>query len=242
MNCYYITGSSLGLGKAIAELLLKDNRNIVYGFSRTQSIYHNRYIHQTVDLRDFSQIENIKFQIPQNCEKIVLINNAGIIGDIKRNGHLNNLQIHNTFTVNTIAPAILCNQFLKTIIPLKISGLIINISSGAASYPIPSWSAYCASKAALDMYTRVLQEELNEQYINHIKAYSVYPGIIDTPMQEIIRSSNENDFSSKNRFVNYKNEGNLTSPELTARKILGIFTGETKINDVVIDIRDFEAN
>ena len=217
MNYYFITGTSSGLGKSLAEMLLCDESNIVFGFSRTQ----------------------IKFQIPTSCEKAVLINNAGMIGEVKRNGSLKNGIINDTFTVNTIAPAILCNEFLRTLIPSKISGLILNISSGAASHPIASWSAYCASKSALDMYSKVLQEELNEQNINHIKVHSFYPGIIDTPMQEYIRSSNENDFSSKNRFVLYKKEGNLTSPELTAQKILGIFTGELKINDVVIDIRDF---
>lgn len=239
MNYCFITGTSTGLGKAIAELLLKENNTTVHGFSRKQSIKHKRYIHHTVDFTEFSQIEQIKFQITDNCEKAILINNAGIIGDIKRNGNINNQLINKTFTVNTIAPAILCNQFLQAVLPRKISGLIINISSGAASHPIASWSAYCASKAALDMYSRVVQEELNEQNIKHIKVFSVYPGIIDTPMQEFIRSSNENDFSSKNRFIQYKKEGNLTSPELTARKILGIFTGNKLINDVVIDIRDF---
>ena len=42
MNLIYITGSSSGLGKALAELLLEDNKNNVIGIARRETIQHER--------------------------------------------------------------------------------------------------------------------------------------------------------------------------------------------------------
>ena len=48
-NHYYITGSSSGIGKALAEELLTDPNNVVHGISRSETISHERYRHTTVD-------------------------------------------------------------------------------------------------------------------------------------------------------------------------------------------------
>ena len=47
MNIYYITGASSGIGEAIAELLLEDSNNIVFGIARSRTIQHDRYKHFT---------------------------------------------------------------------------------------------------------------------------------------------------------------------------------------------------
>ena len=85
MNLIYITGSSSGLGKALAELLLEDNNNHIVGIARRETIQHERYIHYTLDLKEVIN-ENIFQMLPPNCEKVVLINNAGAVGPITQVG------------------------------------------------------------------------------------------------------------------------------------------------------------
>ena len=64
-------------------------------------------------------------------------------------------------------------------------GRIVNVSSAAARHPVAGMAAYGASKAALDQLTRVLALE-GEPY--GISVTGVYPGVIDTRMQEESRS------------------------------------------------------
>ena len=88
MNYFFITGSSQGLGKSLTELLLQDSNNVVYGFSRTQSINHANYIHTSIDLSDLTKVEEYEFPTLENPEKVILINNAGIVGDVNHIGNI----------------------------------------------------------------------------------------------------------------------------------------------------------
>ena len=68
MNLIYLTGSSSGLGKALAELLLEDKNNHVVGIARRETIHHERYTHYALDLKEVIN-KNI-FQKPSHtCEK-----------------------------------------------------------------------------------------------------------------------------------------------------------------------------
>jgi len=92
MNYYYITGTSRGIGKAIALELLKSDKNFVFGISRTNTIEHKNYKHYNkdfnniCDLYDISLSELIDFDELQNPEKIVLINNSAVLGEIQQLG------------------------------------------------------------------------------------------------------------------------------------------------------------
>ena len=63
-------------------------------------------------------------------------------------------------------------------------GVLVNMSSGAATKPYEGWAAYCASKAAVDQMTRVVALE---EARHDLFAYAVAPGLVDTDMQTAIR-------------------------------------------------------
>lgn len=52
MDVYFITGTSRGLGKSLAEELLNGKGNRVFGIGRNCTISHNRYHHHELDVRD----------------------------------------------------------------------------------------------------------------------------------------------------------------------------------------------
>lgn len=232
MDIFYITGTSSGIGEAIAELLLKNTNNIVIGIARSRTIQHERYQHHYIDLSK-PWIEKIFKSKSFTASKVVLINNAGSIGPIKSLSLQNEEEISENYFLNINAPSILCNQFISCFEESKSECIILNISSGAGKYPIHSWSTYCASKAALDMLSKVLQLEYPK-----FKIFSVAPGIVDTAMQEEIRDADKIEFPEVNRFISYKENGELASAEIVAQKYIDFLSNCSKHKDVLYSIRD----
>ena len=242
MKYYFITGTSRGLGHSIATQLLERGDCKVIGVSRSNSIDHKNYKHVSLDLGDIDMLLKSLdelFPVISDGDKIVLINNAGIIGQVNHVGNLSNEEIRKTFNVNTIAPAILMNEFLKRYLDCtSCQKIIINVSSGAGKKPVDGWSGYCSSKAALDMFSSVIGVEKRMDKRN-IRIFSVSPGIVDTAMQDEIRQVSPEGFSRLSEFIEYKKEGMLVSPNKVAKKYIHLLEHEEKFEEVVVSVRDF---
>jgi len=237
MNYYFITGTSSGIGKALAEILLDDESNYVYGYSRRKTIHHKRFIHIPTDLSSFKHVNSIRFPVPKKPSKVVLINNAGQIGDIKPIGQADNMAIANLFMVNVTAVNILMNNFIKRFASEPTEKIILNVSSGAGKNPIEGWAPYCGSKAAVDLMSlTVFEEQKREKH--PIKVYSVAPGVVDTEMQVAIRDSNESDFSKHQYFVDLKANNGLTPPTEAAEKYIRILNHTVDFPDCIFSLRD----
>jgi benzil reductase ((S)-benzoin forming) len=208
----YITGVSKGLGKALVEFYLKDGHR-VFGIGRSHSFAHPNFQFIEADLNNVDALD-IPFQVDDD---MLLINNAGVIGNIKRLSDQEILDCKEVMTVNTIAPMILTANLLKQL-PLNQKITILNISSGAATRSISGWASYCASKAALDRFSETIYLEEKEKGRN-IRIFSLAPGVIDTDMQTTIRSSDAQDFSSLETFQNLKLNKELVRPEETAKNL-----------------------
>ncbi len=239
MNYYYITGTGKGIGKALALHLLEDKENYVVGLSRNNAIKHERFEFIRVDLNHFDELNMFQFIDIRDADKIVLINNAGMIGQINHVGSIDNVSIYNTFMVNSIAPAILMNNFIKAYRNYSLEKIVLTISSGAGRHAIESWAAYCASKAAIDMFSLVADEEQKILSAGYpFKIFSVAPGIVDTQMQTQIRNTDKSNFSSVDKFIDYKNNKQLSSPEKTAELLCKILQNPDKYDEVLLDVRE----
>ncbi len=240
MNYYFITGSSRGIGAAIANELLKDEYNYIIGFSRTNLIKHERFEHISFDLRDLDSVKNYRFINIFDAKSITLVNNSGMLGNIRHLGEIDNQSIIDVFNVNTIAPFLLMNNFIRDYKNFKGNKLIVNISSGAGRHPIESWSGYCASKSALDMLSEVANLEQKKLNRNPVKVLSIAPGIVDTQMQSEIRGVDKVDFGQVETFIKYKEENTLASTEVTAKKLVEILKNADKYAKTTMDIRELE--
>lgn len=237
MNYYFITGTSRGIGYAITQELLKNNQNFVFGYSRNCTITHPNYKHIKKDLSDIENLLQFEFPEITDADSICLINNSGTIGEIKPCGKLDNKNIVQTLNLNLIAPSILCNQFLKKYQAHSAKKFIINISSGAAKFPIDAWSGYCASKAGLDLLSLTIQEEQNNRNGN-VKVFAISPGVIDTAMQDEIRKANPDDFKKSDYFHELKINNELISADLVAKKIIHILQSPHLQDNVLIALKD----
>ena len=228
----FITGTSRGIGKAIAELLLAEKYK-VFGYSRTNTIKHPNFMFIQIDLSSLKEVQKITFPKLENSE-VLLINNAARIGEIIPLNLKKHTTIINDYNLNIISPTILCSKFIN--INDDNKKMIINISSGAANSSIACWSTYCATKSALDRLTNVIAEENK----SNLTIFSIHPGIVDTEMQAEIRSANHNFFPLLKKFKNYYNNNELENSQIVANKLLYIIKNHAQFNQNILSIRDIK--
>jgi benzil reductase ((S)-benzoin forming) len=239
MKYYFITGTTSGIGYALVQSVLNQENVIVYGVSRRQVWEDKNYKPVTIDLASPKEVMGFIFPELKDAEKIVLINNAGQIGDIKPIGKSDNSAIADLMNVNVTAPAILMNNFIEAYSSKNVEKTILNVSSGAGKNAIEGWAPYCGSKAAIDLLSLTAFEE-QKRVENPVKIYSVAPGVVDTEMQVAIRNSNEEDFTRHAHFVDLKTNNGLTSPQEVASKYLRIIGNTSEFSDCIFSLRDVE--
>lgn len=225
-----ISGPTSGLGRELLRrLLLNGLPTIAVGrrlerladeFSETSG----RLMMLDVDLADLMQsgaTESLDHRLESalkqaHAERIILVNNAGVINPISLVGDVSPAALHAPLSVNLLAPMILTNACTRSVSRLAARLVVLNISSGAALRPLPGWSAYCATKAAARMYFEVLATEFPDM----VEVEQIDPGVLDTAMQETIRASSREQFPLVENFAALKAEGRLKSPAVVANEII----------------------
>lgn len=229
MQDILITGVSRGLGLALAEAYLKKGHHVT-GIGRKSSIIHPKYTFVPCELRDLEAVRNLSFDLT-GVKELLLINNAGTLGQVRRVSDQSHSDAEEVFHTNTIAPIIL-TQKLARLCGDQTVLTVLNISSGAGRRPIASWANYGASKAALDHFSEIFQLEEREKGMK-TKVISLAPGIIDTAMQQQIRASEATDFSKKDDFIRFHQEGQLLQAADAAEKIIRLIEEQSDQTEVI---------
>ena len=227
-----ITGTGSGSGKALAELLLSENY-LVFGYSRTNQIENKNFTFTTIDLSNLQEVQKMQFPNVDVTTDVLLVNNAATIGSILPIDKKAEKEIIQEYNLNIISPTLLSRKFINTYSDNK--KLLINIGSGAANKAIASWSAYCATKSGLDMFTEVIAEEKHK----NLTIFSIHPGVVDTNMQKKIRESDAEFFPIRQQFIDYYSKNELFSADFVAQKIYQIIAKRVILTDVLVDLRDF---
>jgi NAD(P)-dependent dehydrogenase (short-subunit alcohol dehydrogenase family) len=180
MKKVLITGVSRGIGKATAEKFLDEDWQVLGTSTSGKAPIENSNLNlYQLDLLDSISIQAFFAEIDRAGERFeVLINNAGASFDRgARNVSIDNLR--KTLEVNLIG---LIDLTQKLLVHIDAGGHIINISSGSGSLTEfkGSWApAYSISKAALNMFTRILAHQLRSR---NITVSSLTPGWVRTDM------------------------------------------------------------
>lgn len=234
-----LTGHSKGIGQALLVHFLGQDGMQIHALSRTKGqLSHPQLTEWTVDLSDAAAVEAILSEIFPRipADRYLLINNAGWIGEIKPTGKLQPTAMQRALQLNLLTPMLLSNAFAQAYGTSPGQKLICNLSSGAASKPLPGWASYCSSKAGLEMFSKVMDAEWRSAAF---RVFSVAPGIVDTDMQEEIRAAHPEDFPAAARFRDYHSEGKLSSAAAVAEKIGFMLAHSDQFSDVVQDVRQF---
>ncbi|MEL6841684.1 MAG: SDR family NAD(P)-dependent oxidoreductase [Bacteroidota bacterium] len=249
-NIYFITGTSRGIGAALAEALLAP-ANEIHCFSRSgneqlQRLAAEKGVRLFDHKLDLSKAQasvnylNGLFQKikPAKAASLTLVHNAGLLEPIGQIGCGNDLKhLEKGLVVNLVTPVLITEKFVETFQSWEVPKKILNISTGAARNPYVSWNMYCSSKAGFDMHAQVLAEEQKEQ-TQPVKVLALAPGVVDTFMQDLIRDQSAEKFPMLDKFIELKEEGQLVSPQDVAQKIVALFGSEEYGEEVLMDLRN----
>jgi NAD(P)-dependent dehydrogenase (short-subunit alcohol dehydrogenase family) len=236
-----VTGHSRGLGAAIAAAFLADPACVVHGLARGRSAEHPRLVQHTVDLAApaaaAEHLDTVLASIPwHDVETAVLVNNAGLLGPIAPVGALDRRAVAAAFDVDVTAAVLCTDAFLRATDSSRTTHVerrIAQVSSGAAHAAYAGWAVYCAAKAALEQFTRVVALEAPPR----CRIASVAPGVIDTDMQTEIRAADPAAFPTRDRFVAMKQNGALLAPEVAAERFVRFVLDDAFGNEPVVDLR-----
>ena len=186
-----ITGASRGLGLAVARLLAQRGARLTLtargGEALLQAV--GELARQTEVLAvpgDVAETGHVRTLVESAVERFsridILINNASVLGPSPmpplESYPLEALDY--VFRVNALAPLDLMQRVLP-VMRRQGEGLIVNVTSDAAVEAYPGWGGYGASKAALELQSRVLAAELAS---TGIRVYLVDPGEMNTQMHQ----------------------------------------------------------
>lgn len=227
-----ITGTHQGLGRALAQSFLEDPGYRVWGLSRKNQIEHPNFTFFQTDLSLSDFHTSLPDQLPE-ASAYVLINNAAIIEPIAPAHTIDAKSLENIYKINILSVHLLSAWFIRLTFGRNVPKTILNISSGAARYPITHWSAYCSTKAALDMFSECLALE----YPGY-RVYSFAPGMVDTPMQTLIRSKSSSEFPEVDRFKAAYENNILNDPYSVSKRIIHLIQNPSISLGVKISIKD----
>ncbi|MEY3950239.1 MAG: hypothetical protein RJB43_1594 [Verrucomicrobiota bacterium] len=176
-----ITGTSQGLGLALAERLLADGWT-VYGFARgAQTLTHPSFTAYTVDITDELSVRAAVSLVAESGRIDLLINNAGAAA-------LNAFLLtpgsvaENLMRVNYLG-TFHCLQAVGKVMVRQRGGLVINLTTVAVPLSLEGEAAYVASKAAVEALTKVAAKELATQGVR-VVAFGLGP--VDTRLTRAV--------------------------------------------------------
>ena len=193
-----VTGSSQGIGQAIAIRLAEEGANIVIdyrshaeGAEETKAKVEASGRKGLVIKADLGVVSDIRRMVDEGIQHFgkidILVNNAGLeknasFWDVTEQDYDNvlNVNLKGVF----FATQAVVQHFRET----QRSGKIINISSVHEELPFPHFTSYCASKGGVKMLMRNLAVELGPLGIT---INNVAPGAIETPINKSLLENKE---------------------------------------------------
>jgi len=227
-----VTGTSSGIGAAVARLLTERGWRVLGISRRSATIESPLYAHFQADLCESAglalRLDTVLGATASNpgVKRLALVNNAadpGLLGPVDG---LKPDDLLRVYAVNTATPVALMGWFIGHSRPGQALR-IVNISTGAATAAVPGLGAYGSSKAALRMAGMVLASELDGRAAEgaggdrDISILSYEPGIVDTGMQTSVRGSSKAIVPVVEMFMRFKTEGRLVPPSVPAAEIVG---------------------
>ena len=183
-----IVGGSRGIGAATAEALAASG--IAVAISARRAGACDAVVDRIVAsggkalalVCDASRYENVRTAVESVVGRFgrldIIVNNAGTMDPLGLVDHCAPAAWADAVTLNLTGAF---NGAHAALLHFRKAGLgtIINLSTAAAFHPLPGWSAYCASKSGLAMFTKTLGAELVG---TDIRIYGFQPGMVNTEM------------------------------------------------------------
>jgi benzil reductase ((S)-benzoin forming) len=190
----------------------------------------------SLDVTDAEDIDRFGSMVIERFGRIDLwINNAGVLEPIDFLADADAGALAHHVDVNVKGVLFGSRTFARHVRERDGTGVLVNMSSGAARTVYEGMAVYCASKAAVDMATEVVA---HEEAAHGLLAYAVAPGVVDTRMQSLMRETPIERLPSANRFIALKEADAFNSPDWVARYLLDVVEGRRRPEGVVVRVPD----
>ena len=188
----FVTGATSGFGRAIAEHLLSDGWRVVVTGRRDERLQPLRdefgdAVHLAAfDMRDADAIHAAVDTLPDGFKRIdLLVNNAGLALGTAPAQRADLAQWRQMIDTNITGLVTLTHALLPRLIDAR--GIIINISSIAATYPYSGGNVYAATKAFVTQFSLGLRSDLHG---TGVRVTSIEPGMAETEFT-LVRTSGD---------------------------------------------------
>jgi NAD(P)-dependent dehydrogenase (short-subunit alcohol dehydrogenase family) len=179
-----VTGSSRGIGRAIADAL-KEAGVTVEGADR-----------DTMDVRDHDQVHRyIEGVVARRGRIDILVNNAGWAEPLGILEQVTDEQYDQCMDTN-VKGVFHCLQAVLPIMKKQNSGIVINVASRAGSKGHPGLAVYSASKFAVRGLTQAVARECAQEG-KDIQVISLSPGGVDTDMRAALFGKEDSERQQK---------------------------------------------
>jgi 3-oxoacyl-[acyl-carrier protein] reductase len=179
-----VTGSSRGIGRAIAERLGRDGANVVVTFAgnrdkaeevvETIEATGSKAIALQVDMRKLEEVRTLFEKTIDHFGKVdILVNNAAGKNIFKPTAQMTEDEYNNMFDI-TRGVYFALQQAAHH---LADNGRIISISTSGTAMAIPAGGAYAGCKAAIEHFSAALAKELGDR---RITVNTISPGVTQT--------------------------------------------------------------
>lgn len=189
-----VTGANQGLGRAIAEHLVRAGASVLVtarGADLLQQTAHElRALATRPDQQVLARVADVSKEADCNATAVqafaeldnpcVLVNNAGVYGPFGLIEDNDWAEWVRAIEINLFGTILMCRAFLPHMRAANY-GKIVNLSGGGATAPLPRISSYAASKAAVVRFTETLAEETRGTGID---VNAVAPGALNTRLMD----------------------------------------------------------
>jgi len=185
-----ITGSSSGIGRALAESLLKRGDH-VWGIARTEqsaleTLYPEQFRSSICDVSQWDEVNKVALSIAKTWQySDGLVTCAGVQGEVGRAFEANPLKWEKTVTTNLSGTYFSLRAFNSLISISPNRGKIICFSGGGATKGRVQFSAYAAAKTAI---VRLVETIAEEEKNSNLDINSIAPGSITTRLTDEVLS------------------------------------------------------
>lgn len=180
-----VTGGTRGIGQEIALLFASEGAKVITTGRSSESpdwilnTNVKNLFYKGFDVSDSSMVSKTLLEIKKEYGSLnVLVNNAGIEFN-ELIGAINEEHMYSMFSANVFGTILMTQYASRIMRQKKVSGSIINISSGVGVTGSPGQAVYSATKGAVIAFTKSAAKELAPY---SIRVNSVAPGLTNTEM------------------------------------------------------------
>ena len=227
----FVTGTSSGLGRGLAETLLAHGWQ-TFGCSRRDNVLPDLR-HIACDLTDYNALPAVLEALLGHLDRLdLVVLNAGMLGRIR---HLCETPLEDAkrvMEVNLWANKAVMDWLHAWGHPI---GQVVMISSGASVLGNKGWGGYALSKAALNMLARLYAHEFPDTHI-----CALAPGIVDTPMMDhLCEEADAEAFPALERLRAARGTEAMPAPREAAERVLSVLDAlRERESGSFVDIRE----